>query len=715
MKHALTLQTSCSPAVARDRLIQYYTGIGYRCEKKDNVLTFRRGSWLVTFSPRSWQVTVTATVAPVPSRPNDVLISYDVNTTGQLLPPQAMDFWDGEIEAMEEAVRSGTFDRTANKQAARAARGGGWIALARLLLVVIVTLVIGSAVMLFTVYLGFKARALSPVIGADGVGLVVVALFLVFTAGMLLFPLPQIIARTEPPVQSVVQRIFWALLILLGLTMVGMIYDLRAGHAFVIYAVAAAGIATIVWLWFRRWVEGILSSPSENQTARQDSRHDQTPVTPASSHEAPPGTVPRRSTTFIPGHILSALVDALSSLYPRPDEAAAVAELAGLRPWQIDFGGRASSTWVGILCEARNQGRMDVLLAQVQAQHPDSAALAEAIQAWIDWVSSGYPRPLLPCLSLTPAQCNIPWRLIEVLARLYPLPGEAGMMAMMADLHPGEIAVGSVAGKDWLNVLLEAESQERVGVILSRAQAQYPDDAELAEACRDYFEWVAAGRPEPQPALRPLWATDEPQIFLTPAQGDRLSSHLDALARRCPLPADIAAVAIAAGCCAAAIRFAGTTGLVWESVLCESERQGCTDVVLATAMAHHPDTVQPGSTRQTSDRRATMVRPEPQPSARPERASDHHAVSVTAPWRDAHTGLRDALARLYPLPADAAAIALTCGLDPARINFGSCGASIWTSILLEARLRGLTGTLIEYAQAQHPDDAGLADAVGMAA
>ncbi len=719
MKRVLTLSTTCPPAVARGRLIQYCTGIGYRYAEQGNDLVFRRGSWLETLSPRSWKATVTATVAPVPSRPNDVLISYDVHTTGELLlPPEVIDFWDGEIEALEEAVRSGTFEVKGNKDAARGAVGGIWIAMGKMLLALMVTLVVGFAVMLFIVSISFKAKALLPLIGADGVGLVLVALFLAFAAGILVFPLPQIVARAEPMVQSMVRRGSWAYLVILAPATVRSIDDLHAGHPLLIYAVAGMGFVAIVWLWFRRWVQNILPTQNQSPSLWRDRPPDQAPVTLAGVHVAKRFAVPQRETSFIPGRILLALVNVLSGLYPRSDDAVAVVTQAGLRPWQINFSGSISGTWVGILHEAWGQGRTKELLAQPQAEHPDSAALAEAIQAVTDWIASGCPQRLLPNRPLTPAQRNIPWRLIEVLARLYPL--DAAAMATMAELSPAYIRMDSITGKRWLNILLTAESQERMTLILAQAQAQYPDDAELAEACQGYADWVAAGRPEPSPSLRPLWATDEPQGYLTPAQLARFSSDVDVLARRCPLPADIAAVAIAAGLDPAAMRFDGTTGLVWESVLCESERLGCTDVVLAKAKTHHPDGMPTGSTGETSDPWTTAVPPVPRPPAHPEPAGSHGAVSSTARWWEELKGLHDALVRLYPLPADAAAIVITSGLDPAHIGFGSCGAVIWTSILDEAQLQGLTGTLMERAQAHHPDDVELAHAIhaytaGMAA
>jgi hypothetical protein len=95
----------------------------------------------------------------------------------------------------------------------------------------------------------------------------------------------------------------------------------------------------------------------------------------------------------IPTHILSPLVDALAELYPEPADARAMIRFAGLDESQIEFSGKADTTWSSVVREAELQGRTPDLLARAQAQYPNYAPLTAAGQAYTSWAATGRPGP----------------------------------------------------------------------------------------------------------------------------------------------------------------------------------------------------------------------------------------------------------------------------------------------------------------------------------
>jgi hypothetical protein len=76
-------------------------------------------------------------------------------------------------------------------------------------------------------------------------------------------------------------------------------------------------------------------------------------------------------------------------------------------------------------------------------------------------------------------------------------------------------------------------------------------------------------------------------------------------------------------------------------------------------------------------------------------------------WHPYLNPLRDALARLFPYPADWRTAAATAGLDPAAIAFDAKAVNSWQAILEEAHRQDKVTAIADYAVARFPVDAAL--------
>lgn len=200
----LKINSGEAPAVVRGRLIRFYSGIGYRQDSGNTAsLVFRRGSVLkgwFSFSPRSWKAVVEATITLTPAGESSVLVRYRVDTTGHIITPGEVDFWNAEFNALVDALTTGLVRPADSRRAERAAVRGNWrflgellavlpLGILQLLLEMIPRLVLAYFVMRLFGRLLFR---LLPTVGPVALTLISAFLLLGVFAALLLSPLLQL-------------------------------------------------------------------------------------------------------------------------------------------------------------------------------------------------------------------------------------------------------------------------------------------------------------------------------------------------------------------------------------------------------------------------------------------------------------------------------------------------------------------------------------------
>lgn len=103
-----TVPLTIPPEQAREAASDYLVRGGY-ARPKDDTNRFERGSRALTpvaFSPRLWHAQVTVQFSPAPD-PREVRVTFNVETTGQILSTGERDYWEREADALAESIRTG--------------------------------------------------------------------------------------------------------------------------------------------------------------------------------------------------------------------------------------------------------------------------------------------------------------------------------------------------------------------------------------------------------------------------------------------------------------------------------------------------------------------------------------------------------------------------------------------------------------------------------
>lgn len=112
MKVEFSFDTELKVEQVKDIVIQYFTHAGYEMRQAEGAFVFTRGSlWgsLTSFSPKKWRVSLDVRIISADLRHTEVLITGDINTTGQVVTPSEASFWDAELMGVKDVVDKGEF------------------------------------------------------------------------------------------------------------------------------------------------------------------------------------------------------------------------------------------------------------------------------------------------------------------------------------------------------------------------------------------------------------------------------------------------------------------------------------------------------------------------------------------------------------------------------------------------------------------------------
>lgn len=260
MKIEYTLQVQESPEVITDRVVRYYTAIGYKQQPHTDTLVFKRSSFirgLFAISPKARKSAVEVRFLHNSIRQTDVLVRY--NLGGQITTQEEANFWNTEIAAMSEATTY-SFQpedaRITEKMAIREYWNNIGQTLLQTLLVGVPMLVTGNLVSRLFVRL---LIGLLPVVGANGVGLISVSLVLALIAGIWisLLPLPHLIADladrmyslcprwTVKPALCVIIGVFWGVFAGISFSATGIMKVLQSG-SYIIFGIVGFVVMIVI-------------------------------------------------------------------------------------------------------------------------------------------------------------------------------------------------------------------------------------------------------------------------------------------------------------------------------------------------------------------------------------------------------------------------------------------------------------------------------------
>ncbi len=122
MKLDRVISADANENTVRERLKAYFVGIGYTQAAAQPNLTYQRGSSLgslLSFSPKGWKVNAIVQIASSFSQLTQVTVTFDINTTGQLVTESERKFWQNELDDLARAIQTGRVDKSASTKEAQ--------------------------------------------------------------------------------------------------------------------------------------------------------------------------------------------------------------------------------------------------------------------------------------------------------------------------------------------------------------------------------------------------------------------------------------------------------------------------------------------------------------------------------------------------------------------------------------------------------------------
>jgi len=145
MKIERSISFDSDPALARERVANYFALAGYtQATAQPQLMTYQRPGSFPGWTPKDWKVNVIIQIASGPGQPAQVIVTFDIDTTGQFVIKSERQYWQNELDNIEQAIRTGKVDIAASAEKARPLFAKSRIASA---------LIIGSAVIILVIIL----------------------------------------------------------------------------------------------------------------------------------------------------------------------------------------------------------------------------------------------------------------------------------------------------------------------------------------------------------------------------------------------------------------------------------------------------------------------------------------------------------------------------------------------------------------------------------
>jgi hypothetical protein len=115
MKLERAFTTRESEQASRELIAKYLEGKGYKQRESEPCLVYERGSALsslFSFSAKHWKATVMVQTTPTADQLTNVVATFDINTTGQMVIKKERDFWEKELDGLIASANGFNADMT---------------------------------------------------------------------------------------------------------------------------------------------------------------------------------------------------------------------------------------------------------------------------------------------------------------------------------------------------------------------------------------------------------------------------------------------------------------------------------------------------------------------------------------------------------------------------------------------------------------------------
>jgi hypothetical protein len=145
MKVERSISTNVDAAIVHERVANYFALAGYiQATLQPQLMTYQRPGSFPGWTPKDWKVKAIIQIAASPGQPTQVNVTFDIDTTGQFVIKSERQYWQNELDDVEQAIRTGKVDVAASAEKARPLLAKSRIASA---------VIIGSAVIVLAIIL----------------------------------------------------------------------------------------------------------------------------------------------------------------------------------------------------------------------------------------------------------------------------------------------------------------------------------------------------------------------------------------------------------------------------------------------------------------------------------------------------------------------------------------------------------------------------------
>lgn len=120
MKLERMIKVNISADTVRERVATYFALAGYmQAIAQPQLLTYQRPGSFPGWTPKDWKVNVIIQIATSSGQATQVTVTFDVDTTGQFVIKSERQYWQIELDDVEQAILTGKVDVAVSGEKAR--------------------------------------------------------------------------------------------------------------------------------------------------------------------------------------------------------------------------------------------------------------------------------------------------------------------------------------------------------------------------------------------------------------------------------------------------------------------------------------------------------------------------------------------------------------------------------------------------------------------
>ncbi|MCU0236968.1 MAG: hypothetical protein MUC72_07780 [Acidobacteria bacterium] len=117
MKLERSIGIDIDAAIVRERVSTYFALSGYmQATMQPQLMTYQRPGSFPGWTPKDWKVNVIIQIVSSPAQPTQVVVAFDIDTSGQFVIKSERQYWQNELDNIEQAIRTGKVDAAASAE-----------------------------------------------------------------------------------------------------------------------------------------------------------------------------------------------------------------------------------------------------------------------------------------------------------------------------------------------------------------------------------------------------------------------------------------------------------------------------------------------------------------------------------------------------------------------------------------------------------------------